>query len=180
MEYGKMRKAKEKARKLQAREKKSIVNHYAPGANCQVFNGNISGCIFAMPGANVTQQVTSPATPDEEGQPDEMQDESAGREASSHHRMVPRELKSQRAEGLMDSLIDARMLDEDWQPKGLSGTQRALVARAVSNKLGIYDVWKVFGRLWNMKPETLRSLFNKALDQKQSLVFQGRLAEFIS
>lgn len=59
-----MRKEKEKARKHQAREKKSIVNNYAPGANCQVFNGNIIGGIFAMPGANVTQQVTNPPTPD--------------------------------------------------------------------------------------------------------------------
>ncbi len=61
-----MRKEKEKARKHQAREKKSIVNNFAPGANCQVFNGNITGCIFAMPGANVTQQVTNPATREDE------------------------------------------------------------------------------------------------------------------
>ena len=56
---------KEKARKHQAREKKSIVNNFAPGANYQVYNGNITGCIFAMPGANVTQQVTNPTTRDE-------------------------------------------------------------------------------------------------------------------
>ena len=61
-----MRKEKEKARKHQAREKKSIVNNFAPGANCQVFNENITGCIFAMPGANVTQQVTNPPTREEE------------------------------------------------------------------------------------------------------------------
>lgn len=65
MENREMRKEKEKARKHQAREKKSIVNNFAPGANCQVFNGNMSGCIFAMPGANVTQQVTSTARPEE-------------------------------------------------------------------------------------------------------------------
>lgn len=61
-----MRKEKEKARKHQAREKKSIVNNFAPGANCQVFNENITGCIFAMPGAKVTQQVTNPPTREEE------------------------------------------------------------------------------------------------------------------
>ena len=61
-----MRKEKEKARKQQAREKKSIVNNFAPGANYQVYNGNITGCIFAMPGANVTQQVTNPATREDE------------------------------------------------------------------------------------------------------------------
>ena len=29
--------------------KKNVVNHFAPGSNCQVFNGNITGCVFAMP-----------------------------------------------------------------------------------------------------------------------------------
>ena len=36
---------------------KRIVNHFEPGSNPQVFNGPISGCVFAMPGANVTQQT---------------------------------------------------------------------------------------------------------------------------
>lgn len=34
-----------------------VVNHFEEGANCQVFNGPISGCVFAMPGANITQQT---------------------------------------------------------------------------------------------------------------------------
>ena len=37
--------------------RKSVVNHFEPGSNCQVFNGNITGCTFAMPGSSVTQQV---------------------------------------------------------------------------------------------------------------------------
>lgn len=36
---------------------KSIINHFEKDANCQVFNGPISGCVFAMPGATVTQQT---------------------------------------------------------------------------------------------------------------------------
>ncbi len=34
-----------------------IVNRFEEGSNCQVFNGPISGCVFAMPGAEVTQQM---------------------------------------------------------------------------------------------------------------------------
>ena len=37
-----------------------IVNHFEPGSNPQVFNGPISGCVFAMPGANVTQNPVQP------------------------------------------------------------------------------------------------------------------------
>ena len=40
---------------------KSVVNHFEAGSNCQVFNGNITGCTFAMPGSNVTQQAAQPA-----------------------------------------------------------------------------------------------------------------------
>ena len=35
--------------------KKNIVNNFEPGCNCQVYNAPISGCVFAMPGANITQ-----------------------------------------------------------------------------------------------------------------------------
>ena len=35
--------------------KKNIVNHFEAGSNCQVFNGNITGCVFAMPGSMVNQ-----------------------------------------------------------------------------------------------------------------------------
>ena len=47
--------------------KGNVVNHFEAGANCQVFNGPVSGCVFAMPGSNVTQQ-TAPVSP----QPAEM------------------------------------------------------------------------------------------------------------
>ena len=29
---------------------KNVVNNFEAGSNCQVFNGNIRGCVFAMPG----------------------------------------------------------------------------------------------------------------------------------
>ena len=38
-----------------------IVNHFEPGSNPQVFNGPISGCVFAMPGANITQNPVQPS-----------------------------------------------------------------------------------------------------------------------
>ena len=51
------------------KETRSVVNHYEPGSNCQVFNGNIYGCVFAMPGANVTQQVPPQPSPQPSQQP---------------------------------------------------------------------------------------------------------------
>ena len=47
-----------------------IVNHFEPGSNPQVFNGPISGCVFAMPGANVTQNPVQPSRELDEQQQD--------------------------------------------------------------------------------------------------------------
>ena len=44
---------------------KSVVNHFAAGSNCQVFNGNITGCTFAMPGSTVTQQAPAEVATDD-------------------------------------------------------------------------------------------------------------------
>ena len=47
-----------------------IVNHFEPGSNPQVFNGPISGCVFAMPGSNITQNPVQPSTELDEQQQD--------------------------------------------------------------------------------------------------------------
>lgn len=52
---------------------KNVVNNFEAGSNCQVFNGNIRGCVFAMPGATVNQHVPETKTPDapqDDEQPD--------------------------------------------------------------------------------------------------------------
>ena len=48
----------------------NITNHFETGANCQVFNGPISGCVFAMPGSNITQNPVQPSTELDEQQQD--------------------------------------------------------------------------------------------------------------
>lgn len=91
----------------------------------------------------------------------------------------PAILKTEEAAELMGYLVEAGMLNGDWQPIGLSGSERALVAKAVCDRLDIKEVWQVFGQLWNEKPETLRSYLNKALEQKKSLEFQERLKNIL-
>ena len=57
---------------MEENSQKSVVNHFAAGSNCQVFNGNISGCVFAMPGSTVTQHLPqpTPSEPVDDKQPD--------------------------------------------------------------------------------------------------------------
>ena len=40
---------------------KNVVNHFEAGSNCQVFNGNITGCVFAISG--------KPRLPEKSGEP---------------------------------------------------------------------------------------------------------------
>ena len=49
---------------------KNVVNHFETGSNCQVFNGTVTGCTFAMPGSTVTQQAAAALMPQGDGQPE--------------------------------------------------------------------------------------------------------------
>ena len=88
---------------------------------------------------------------------------------------IPKQLQGEYAEKLKRNLMDAGMIDVDWQTCNLSNTEAAILARYISEKTHINDVWKEFGLLWNMNPVTLRNYFNKALDQKKSLEFQEKI-----
>lgn len=92
---------------------------------------------------------------------------------------IPSQLKQPLARQLRRNLIRAGMIDKNWQPQNLSGTESSLLAKALSDRLGITDVWQTFSPLWNRKPDSLRRAFYKALDQKKSLTFQDRLKEIM-
>lgn len=55
---------------MEDNKQSGITNHFEAGANCQVFNGPISGCVFAMPGANITQTPAQPFAELDEQQKD--------------------------------------------------------------------------------------------------------------
>ena len=94
-------------------------------------------------------------------------------------RSLPEVLMTERAKEMMTGLVDANILTDQWQPAGLSGTECGLLAKAISERLGIKGVWQVFGSLWGEKPETLRSYFNKSYGQKKSLAFQDKLKNIL-
>ena len=55
---------------MEENSRKSVVNHFEAGSNCQVFNGNITGCTFAMPGSAVTQQAAAVPEPQGDAPPE--------------------------------------------------------------------------------------------------------------
>ena len=89
--------------------------------------------------------------------------------------VLPDVLCTPQAEALLAKLCDAGMLDTRWQPVGLTNTERGLLAKILSDELGIDTPWKVFGDCWQVNSGTLRTAYNQALNQRKSLNFQDRL-----
>ena len=85
---------------------------------------------------------------------------------------VPHCLQTDQAQSLMQSL-------EEKKPIDLSGSERALLARSVSDRLQINDCWQVFGLLWQSNPSTLRSAYNKAMEQKKTYHFLEKLQKIL-
>ncbi len=138
--------------------KKNVVNNFEAGSNCQVFNGNISGCVFAMPGAMVTQQA-APPQPNDSGPQEEC--------------AVPEVLAESE---LWQKVKEAGLVDADGQPT-VSRTEAALLANMLALRLGITNKWKVFERLWHRN--NMRGDYNSALEQRKSLEIQERLKNIL-
>ena len=93
---------------------------------------------------------------------------------------LPEVLCTPQAEELLGKFRMAGMLDHRAQPVSLSNAERGLLAKFLSDELGIEKPWKVFGEGWDMNSETLRRAYNKALDQAKSLAFQDQLKNILN
>ena len=142
--------------------KKSVVNHFEAGANCQVFNGSVSGCVFAMPGSTVTQQTVTQQT-------------------AITAAVVPHDERVEIPDVLTQSepwqeLVEAGLIDENGQPT-VSRPEAALMADMLAERLKIANKWKLFELLWQRK--NMRNDYNTALNQRKSLKFQERIKKLL-
>ena len=90
---------------------------------------------------------------------------------------IPEKLKTPEAEELMEDLVDAGLLSEDWQPT-VSRPEAALIADMLATRLDITNKWKMFEHLWHRN--NMRADYNTALEQKKSLLFQEKLKDILS
>ena len=142
---------------MEENHEKSVVNHYEAGSNCQVFNGDITGCVFAMPGATVTQQPVSapPKRPPQE---------------------LPEQYEALTTSAPWQRAQEAGLIGADNQPTG-TRTEAALLANVLAAKLHIANKWKFFEALWLRN--NMRGDYNTALNQMKSLEFQERLKNIL-
>ena len=139
---------------------KNVVNHFEAGSNCQVFNGNVTGCTFAMPGSTVTQQAAAVAP--------------AVMPTRDEDHLIPKVLADSE---LWHEVQQAGLVDAAGQPT-VSRPKAALLADMLARRLDIPNKWKFFEQLWHRN--NMRSDYNTALEQRKSLEFQDRLKNILS
>ena len=89
-------------------------------------------------------------------------------------RVVPEVLRTPEAAALLNKAVAAGWLDERWQPT-VSSTKAALLAMRLAGILKIENQWQVFGELWNRNSGTLRTSYNRGMEQKKAGDFLKQL-----
>ena len=87
---------------------------------------------------------------------------------------LPPLLCTEQAMALWQKAQEAGYVDDNYQPL-ISRTQSALLADAITTRLGIRKKWKVFETLWHRTK--MYKDYYQALNQQQSLVFQDKLKQ---
>ena len=93
---------------------------------------------------------------------------------------LPVELDTPQAEALFAKLRQARMMDEQMQPLDLSNAEKGILAFQLALRLNIQNLWQVFSTLWGTTPGTLRSAYNRANEQRKTLLFLEKLKNVLS
>lgn len=101
-------------------------------------------------------------------------------ESHNDSRELPRELQSNRARSLLSRAVDQDLLKDDYQPSdSIKKWQLALLADAIARELALKSKWKVFGRLWGIPSESLRSEATRYKNPEEEKKFQKILQRLI-
>lgn len=88
---------------------------------------------------------------------------------------LPEVLLTDKARALHGRLCEAGLVDEGWMPVGLSNAEKGTLAEYLTERLDITAKWKLWGSLWGMNPETLRTAKARGLEQERTWAFRSRL-----
>lgn len=89
------------------------------------------------------------------------------------------ELNTPEAIEILNKLQEHDYLDDRYQPKRMSISEKGVLVSLISDKLGINQPWVTFGELWNMNKETLRKGNSKGMDQKSIERFIEKIKDVI-
>ena len=84
---------------------------------------------------------------------------------------MPEELKTEKAQKIMQNLMDIGVVTEDFMPLGISTSEAAVLAYQIGIELEIKNIWSVFGNYWGPNPNSMRAACNRGMEQKKTAVF---------
>ena len=93
--------------------------------------------------------------------------------------VCPTELQTQEAEKLFEKLREAGMVDARMQPLNLSNAEKGMLAFDLAGRLDIQNQWQVFATLWGTTPGALRSAYNRAIEQRKTMLFIEKLKNIL-
>ena len=88
---------------------------------------------------------------------------------------LPDVLSTPQAQTLFAKLHSAGLLDKGWKPIGLSNSEKGTLIDYIAETIDIRHKWKLFGTLWKVDSETLRTAKARGLDQDKTWKFRQRL-----
>lgn len=93
---------------------------------------------------------------------------------------IPDILCTLEAKALHTKLQQAGMLDAGMQPIGLSNAEKGLLAFELAGRLNIQNQWQVFATLWGTTSGSLRSAYNRAIEQRKTMLFIEKLKNILA
>ena len=84
---------------------------------------------------------------------------------------IPEELKTEKAQKIMQNLMDIGVVTEDFMPSGISTSEAAVLAYQIGIELEIKNIWSVFGNYWGPNPNSMRAACNRGMEQKKTAAF---------
>ena len=88
---------------------------------------------------------------------------------------MPEELKTEKAQKIMQNLMDIGVVTEDFMPLGISTSEAAVLAYQIGIELEIKNIWSVFGNYWGPNPNSMRTACNRGMDQKKTAAFLDKV-----
>lgn len=90
---------------------------------------------------------------------------------SCRNAVMPDELKTEKAQKIMQNLMDIGVVTEDFMPSGISTSEAAVLAYQIGIELEIKNIWSVFGNYWGPNPNSMRAACNRGMEQKKTAAF---------
>lgn len=88
---------------------------------------------------------------------------------------LPDVLSTDQARSLLHRLSELGVLDEAFQPHGISQSKKGVLAQQIAAKLGIKNQWVTFAHFWHVDANCLRSGYNRGMESKSI----GKFLDFI-